>query len=193
MKKKTPWRDPIVEEIHRFREEWAAKFDYDREKMYQELKRLEQEDDGPYVTLKDGELVPVDPKDQTAWCDPIVEEVRKRGQEYAAQFDFDPHKMGEDLRRRQKERGVPVVSFESHPTATDPPTTPACLENLAFDDSLMEEAVKDGNHRSGEEAIAAALQEYVQVRKQREIFELAGKVDYYEDYDPKGLRDRKPR
>jgi hypothetical protein len=125
MKKKTPWRDPIVEEIHRFREEWAAKFDYDLEKMYQELKRLEQEDDGPYVTLKDGELVPVDPKDQTAWCDPIVEEVRKRGQEYAARFDFDPHKMGEDLRRRQKERGAPVVSFESRSTATNPPTAPA--------------------------------------------------------------------
>jgi len=97
MKKKPPWRDPIVEKIHRFREEWAAKFDHDPEKMYQELKRLEQEDDGPYVTLEDGELVPVDPKDQTSWRDPIVEEVRKRGQEYAAKFDFDLHKMGEDL------------------------------------------------------------------------------------------------
>jgi len=71
MKRKAPWRDPIVEEIHRFREEWAAKFDYDPEKMYQELKRLEQEDDGLYVTLEDGKLVPVHPKNQTAWCDPI--------------------------------------------------------------------------------------------------------------------------
>ena len=24
----SPWRDPIVEEIHRFREEYAKKFDY---------------------------------------------------------------------------------------------------------------------------------------------------------------------
>jgi hypothetical protein len=51
-------------------------------------------------------------KEKTTWRDPIVEEVRKHGQEYAAQFDFDPHKMGEDLRRLQKESGEPVVSFE---------------------------------------------------------------------------------
>jgi len=50
-------------------------------------------------------------KEKTAWRDPIVEEVRKCGREYAAQFDFDPHKMGEDLRRWQKESGEPVVSF----------------------------------------------------------------------------------
>jgi hypothetical protein len=49
--------DDPMEEIRRFREEWAAKFDHDPEKMYQELKRLEQEDDGPYVTLQDGKLV----------------------------------------------------------------------------------------------------------------------------------------
>src|SRR4051794_37981756 len=102
-------------------------------------------------------------KKKTPWRDPIVEEVRKRGQEYAAKFDFDLHKMGEDLRRRQKERGATVVSLESRSTATDPPTAPACPENLAFDDSLIEEAVRVGNHRSREEAIAAALQEYVQV------------------------------
>ena len=36
-----------------------------------------------------------------------------------------------------------------------------------------------------------ALQEPVQARRQ-EIFELMGKVEYYEDYDPKKLRDRKP-
>src|SRR5262249_28793650 len=129
-----------------------------------------------------------------------------------------------DLRRRQKERGKPVVSFEARPTAANPPTAPAspskrrssgaesgggcsytspCVEsrekgdnmatNLALDDSLIEEAVKVGNHRTKKEAVTAALQEYVQARKRREIFELVGKVDYYDDYDPKRLRDRKPR
>lgn len=58
-------------------------------------------------------------KEKTAWLDPIVEEVRKRGQEYAAKFDFDPHKMGEDLRRQQKESGEPVVSF-SHEEVEEP-------------------------------------------------------------------------
>ncbi|HEY2295874.1 MAG TPA: hypothetical protein VGM86_34665 [Thermoanaerobaculia bacterium] len=58
-------------------------------------------------------------KEKTAWRDPIVEEVRKHGQEYAAQFDFDPHKMGEDLRRLQKESGEPVVSFSSEEGGED--------------------------------------------------------------------------
>jgi hypothetical protein len=50
-------------------------------------------------------------KKKSPWHDPIVEEVRKRGQEYAATFDFDLDRMFEDLRRRQQERGGQVVSF----------------------------------------------------------------------------------
>ena len=64
--------------------------------------------------------------------------------------------------------------------------------NLALDDSLIAEAVKVGNHRTKREAVTAALQEYVQARKRLEILAWAGKVDYYEDYEPKRLRDRKP-
>jgi hypothetical protein len=63
---------------------------------------------------------------------------------------------------------------------------------LALDDSLIQEAVKAGNHRTKEEAVTAALQEYVQARKRLEIFDFVGKVDYYDDYDPKSLRDRRP-
>jgi hypothetical protein len=48
--------------------------------------------------------------------------------------------------------------------------------------------------RGREDGVRRTLtQEYVQARKRREIFELVGKVDYYDDYDPKRLRDRKPR
>lgn len=65
--------------------------------------------------------------------------------------------------------------------------------NLALDDSLIEDAVRAGNHRSKKEAVTAALKEYVQAHKRGEILEWVGKVDYYEDYDPKRLRDRKPR
>ena len=65
--------------------------------------------------------------------------------------------------------------------------------NLALDDSLIEEAVRVGNHRTKREAVTAALQEYVQARKRREILDWVGKVDYYDDYDSKRLRDRKPR
>lgn len=64
--------------------------------------------------------------------------------------------------------------------------------NLALDDNLIEDAVRAGNHRSKKEAVTAALKEYVQAHKRGEILEWVGKVDYYEDYDPKRLRDRKP-
>jgi len=63
--------------------------------------------------------------------------------------------------------------------------------DLALDDALIEEAVRVGNHRTKEEAVTAALLEYVQVRKRREILDWVGKVDYFDDYDPKRLRDRK--
>ena len=65
--------------------------------------------------------------------------------------------------------------------------------NLALDDSLVAEAVKVGNHRTKKEAVTAALREYVQARKRREILDWVGRVDYYDEYEPKRLRDRKPR
>ena len=65
--------------------------------------------------------------------------------------------------------------------------------NLALDDRLIEEAKKIGKHRSKKEAVTAALEEYVRVRKQQAILELAGTIDYYPDYDPKALRRKAKR
>lgn len=65
--------------------------------------------------------------------------------------------------------------------------------DIRLDDALVEEAVRVGNHRTKEEAVTAALVEYVQTRKRREILGWAGKVDCHDDYDPKRLRGRKPR
>ena len=65
--------------------------------------------------------------------------------------------------------------------------------NLSLDDSLVAEAVKVGNHRTKKEAVTAALYEYVQTRKRVEILDWVGRVDYYDAYDPKRLRDRKPQ
>jgi hypothetical protein len=59
---KNPASDDPMEEIRRFREEYAAKFDYDLEKIYQDLKRQEREDDGNYVSLEEGKLVSVPPR-----------------------------------------------------------------------------------------------------------------------------------
>jgi hypothetical protein len=44
------------------------------------------------------------------WRDPIVEEVRRVREAYAAKFDFDLHAICEDLRARQKQFAGRVVS-----------------------------------------------------------------------------------
>ena len=64
--------------------------------------------------------------------------------------------------------------------------------NLALDDRLIQEAVKVGGHKTKKEAVTAALVEYIQARKRLEILDWFGKVEYYDDYDHKKLRQRKP-
>ena len=60
--------------------------------------------------------------------------------------------------------------------------------NLAIDDALIDEARQIGNHRTKKEAVTAALDEYIRRRKQLEILELAGTIDYDPDYDYKKMR-----
>lgn len=55
--------------------------------------------------------------------------------------------------------------------------------NLAIDDRLIEEAQKLGRHRTKKETVNAALDEYIQRRKQQEIISLFGTVDYDEARD----------
>ena len=58
--------------------------------------------------------------------DPIVDEVRKAGEAYFAQFNFDLRAICEDLRRRSDERGAQVVALPPRPaqqTPVPPPTT----------------------------------------------------------------------
>lgn len=45
------------------------------------------------------------------WQDPIVEEVRRRREQYAAQFNHDLKAICRDLRERQKRSGHRVVSL----------------------------------------------------------------------------------
>ncbi|HEV7514692.1 MAG TPA: hypothetical protein VGR07_00180 [Thermoanaerobaculia bacterium] len=41
--------DPIVDEVQRIRQEQAARFDYNIDKIYEELKRLERQDPAPIL------------------------------------------------------------------------------------------------------------------------------------------------
>ena len=73
--------------------------------------------------------------------------------------------------------------------------------DLPIDDRLLAKAIEAGHHATAEEAVTTALEEYVHShargtndaadRQERlKILELMGKVDYFEDYDPKELRRR---
>ncbi|MEQ8210141.1 MAG: hypothetical protein RH917_09940 [Lacipirellulaceae bacterium] len=46
------------------------------------------------------------------YSDPVIDEIRKHRDEYAAKFNYDLKAMAEDIRRRQKESGRATVSRE---------------------------------------------------------------------------------
>lgn len=45
------------------------------------------------------------------WRDPIVEEIRRIREEYAARFNYDLDAIFEDVKRRQEERGLKTVTL----------------------------------------------------------------------------------
>lgn len=63
--------------------------------------------------------------------------------------------------------------------------------NLAIDDRLLENAKKLGRHRTKRETVNAALAEYIGRRKQQEIVQLFGAVEYDKRYDHKRERRAK--
>ena len=63
--------------------------------------------------------------------------------------------------------------------------------NLALDDALIEAARRAGGHRTKKAAVTAALDEYVQRRKQLEILNSFGTVDFDPGYDYKAERRKK--
>ncbi|MBX3440105.1 MAG: type II toxin-antitoxin system VapB family antitoxin [Planctomycetaceae bacterium] len=65
--------------------------------------------------------------------------------------------------------------------------------NLAISDELIEQAKELGQHKTKKAAVTAALEEYIQRRKQLEIVKLFGKIDWDPDYDYKKERSRKSR
>jgi len=63
--------------------------------------------------------------------------------------------------------------------------------NLAIDDRLIMEAQKLGRHRTKKEAVTAALDEYINRRKQQSILPLFGTIEYDDSYDYKQERRKK--
>ena len=63
--------------------------------------------------------------------------------------------------------------------------------NLAIDDKLLNLAQKIGKHKTKRSAVNEALHEYIQRRKQFEITNVFGKIEYDEKYDYKKQRKMK--
>ncbi len=59
---------------------------------------------------------------------------------------------------------------------------------LVIDEELLEEARSAGMHQTEEEAVNEALREYIARRRQRQILELFGTIEYDLDYDYKAQR-----
>ncbi len=62
--------------------------------------------------------------------------------------------------------------------------------NLAIDDRLIEEARQIGHHATKKEAVTAALDEYIRRRKQLQIIDLFGTIEYLENHDHRAGRRR---
>jgi hypothetical protein len=65
--------------------------------------------------------------------------------------------------------------------------------NLALDDRLIEDARLAGGHKTKKEAVTAALDEYVQRRKQLDILKAIGTIDFSPtcNYKAERLRQRR--
>lgn len=60
--------------------------------------------------------------------------------------------------------------------------------NLAIDDQLINEARRVGNFRTKKEAVTAALDEFIRRRKQLEILDHFGTIDFDPEYDYRKMR-----
>ena len=63
--------------------------------------------------------------------------------------------------------------------------------NITTDDSLKEDTHNIGKHKTKKAVVTEALKEYIEKRKQMEIFNLFGSIEYYADYDYKMQRNKK--
>ena len=63
--------------------------------------------------------------------------------------------------------------------------------NLSIDETLLKAALKIGHFKSKKETVNNALLEFIQKRKQVDLLDLFGQIEYYDDYDYKKIRSSK--
>jgi hypothetical protein len=62
--------------------------------------------------------------------------------------------------------------------------------NLSLDPSLVEQALKVSGERTKKAAVTRALEEFIARRKQKNLLELMGKLEWDESFDYEAERSR---
>lgn len=62
--------------------------------------------------------------------------------------------------------------------------------NLAIDEQLLSEALKIGQLKTKKDTVNKALLEFIQKRKQKDLLNFFGKIDFADGYDYKKHRTR---
>ena len=60
--------------------------------------------------------------------------------------------------------------------------------NIDIDDALIDEVMRVANVKTKKEAVHLALEEFLKVKKKKDLFDLAGKVEFENNYDYNALR-----
>jgi hypothetical protein len=63
--------------------------------------------------------------------------------------------------------------------------------NLSLNPQLIEEALKVSGERTKKAAVTRALEEFIARRKQKNLLDLMGKLEWDESYDYKAERSRR--
>ena len=64
------------------------------------------------------------------------------------------------------------------------------VTNLAIDDKLIIKAQKIGHHKTKKAAVTTALKEYIAHKKQLEVLDLFGSIEFDKNFDYKKARKR---
>ena len=60
--------------------------------------------------------------------------------------------------------------------------------NIVIDETLLKEAFSVSQAKTKKDLVHEALRELVRLRKRKDLTDLAGEIDFHDDYDHKKLR-----
>lgn len=90
--------------------------------------------------------------------DPIVEEVRRARDSYAARFNYDPQAIFRDIQEQQRLSGLTFVSFsgkKAAPETTPKAIKPSCQEFPAgWDEARVKEVIAHYDNQTEDEEFA---------------------------------------